>query len=356
MKSWMIMVLLLLGLTDTLLVLDKGVAVEFRSIVYLNVLYLLSSVLFYLWRFRRESRYLRALRALSSDIHDDWFEALPAPDYARDELVSEALRAVDRFYKRKLAESHAALYMENDYMASWVHEIKAPLTAMKLTIEGCPRDPAMRRIEAEWLRVYLLIDRQLYMTRLPTLESDYVLEPCGVRRMAMNEVRDLASWCIEKNIAVEFEGEEADVVTDRKWCRFIIRQLLMNAVKYSPEGGTIHIVAEVLPAGHVMLRITDEGPGISAHDLPRIFDKGFTGGNGRIYNAATGLGLYLARSVADKIGISLEAQAGRTVGTEMRVIFTAKNGFETVRSERMRSDALGQVSDASRKYKVTSKR
>ncbi|SFJ58978.1 two-component system, OmpR family, bacitracin resistance sensor histidine kinase BceS [Paenibacillus sp. UNC496MF] len=344
MKSWMLMMLLLLGLIDTLVLLDRGVAVELWSIVYLNVLYLVTFILFFLWRFRRETRYFRELRALASDINDDWIEALPAPDYARDELVNQALRAADRFYKRKLAASNLALSMENDYIASWVHEIKAPLTAMKLTIAGCPRDPVMRRIEAEWLRVYLLIDRQLYMSRLPTLELDYVLESCGVRRMAMNEVRDLASWCIEKNIAVEFEGEETDVVTDMKWCRFIIRQLLMNAVKYSPEGGTIYIATEFLPAGHVMVRMTDEGPGIPAHDLPRIFDKGFTGGNGRIYNAATGLGLYLARSVADKIGVSIEAQSGRTEGTEMRMTFTCRNGFDAVRKGKMRLDALGNDS------------
>ncbi|NBC70345.1 sensor histidine kinase [Paenibacillus sacheonensis] len=335
MKSWMIMVLLLLGLTDMLLLLDHGITIQLESIVYLNALYLLSCIIFFLWRFRRETRYYRALRALADDIQDDWVEALPEPDFARDELVNQALRAADLFYKQKLAESNTALRLENDYIASWVHEIKAPLTAMKLTIEGHPRDPVMSRIEAEWLRVYLLIDRQLYMSRLPALDKDYVLEPCGVRGMAKNEVRDMASWCMEKNIAVEFEGEEADVVTDRKWCRFIIRQILMNAVKYSPGGGTIRISVSVLPDGHVLLRMTDEGPGIPAHDLPRIFEKGFTGGNGRIHNAATGLGLYLARSVADKIGVTIEAKAGRSEGTEMRMLFTARNGFEAVRSEKM---------------------
>ena len=163
---------------------------------------------------------------------------------------------------------------------------------MKLTIDAHCSEPVMRKLEAEWLRIYLLIDRQLYMTRLPSLESDYVLEKTAVQRLTAKEVRELASWCVEKNIAVEFEGEDAEVVTDRKWCRFILRQLLTNAVKYSPEGGTIVITSERLPSGNVSLMIKDEGPGIPAHDLPRIFDKGFTGGNGRIQNAATGLGLY----------------------------------------------------------------
>jgi OmpR family two-component system bacitracin resistance sensor histidine kinase BceS len=221
--------------------------------------------------------------------------------------------------------------MENDYIASWVHEIKAPLTAMKLTIDANQSDPVMRKMEAEWLRIYLLVDRQLYITRLPALESDYVLEETAIQRLAAKEVRDLASWCMEKNIAVEFEGQDSEVITDIKWCRFIIRQLLMNAVKYSPKGGTLLISTEIMQAGNVILSIRDEGPGIPAHDLPRIFDKGFTGGNGRIYNAATGLGLYLARNIAAKIGISLEARSDQTKGTVMRMNFTTKNDFEAVR-------------------------
>ena len=97
--------------------------------------------------------------------------------------------------------------MESDYTAAWVHEVKAPLTAMKLLIDANRTDPAIRKLEAEWLRVYLLIDQQLYISRLPTLEADYIVEETDVQRLAAAEVRELATWCMEKNIAVEFEGE-----------------------------------------------------------------------------------------------------------------------------------------------------
>jgi OmpR family two-component system bacitracin resistance sensor histidine kinase BceS len=190
----------------------------------------------------------------------------------------------------------------------------------------------IRNIESEWLRIHLLIDQQLYISRLPSLEADYVLEQTGIQRLAALEVRELASWCVEKNIAVEFEGEETLVRTDRKWCRFMIRQLMTNAVKYSPESGTILLSTTVTPDGHVRLTIRDEGPGIAAHDLPRIFDKGFTGGNGRLYNAATGLGLYLAKTVSAKIGITLTVQSELEAGTTMQMTFTVSNAFESVRT------------------------
>ena len=130
--------------------------------------------------------------------------------------------------------------------------MKAPLTAMKMTMDAHREDPVIRKIETEWLRVHLLIDQQLYISRLPTLEADYVLEKTNVHRLVKAEVRELATWCMEKNVAVEFEGEELEVVTDVKWCRFIIRQILTNAVKYSPEGGTIFISTEVNSLGHAL--------------------------------------------------------------------------------------------------------
>ena len=222
--------------------------------------------------------------------------------------------------------------MEQDYIAAWVHEVKTPLTAVKLTIDANRDIPAMRKIESEWLRIHLLIDQQLYISRLSSLEADYVLEQTGIQRLAAQEVRELTSWCMEKNIAVEFEGEETLVRTDRKWCRFIIRQILTNAVKYSPEGGMILLSTAVTSDGHIRMTIRDEGPGISDHDLPRIFDKGFTGGNGRLLNAATGLGLYLAQIVAIKIGISLTVESELHVGTAMQMTFTANNTFESVRT------------------------
>ena len=237
----------------------------------------------------------------------DWHEALPETIFIRDEIVSEILRQVAIHSSKEIADLKHASLIESDYTAAWVHEVKAPLTAMKLTMDGHRNDPVIRKIEAEWLRVHLLIDQQLYISRMPTLEADYVLEQTDVYSLVTAEVRELASWCMEKNIAVEFEGEDIEVVTDVKWCRFIIRQLLTNAVKYSPLGGTIIIAVNVNPTGNIVLSIKDEGPGIKAHDLPRIFDKGFTGGTGRLHNAATGLGLYLAQTVATKIGITLQA-------------------------------------------------
>jgi len=327
-KSWILFFFGMLGLSDAILWLDQGIAVEFVSVFYFNILILTFFVLFIVWRYRKEMKFVRNISLLMDEPELDWHEALPKPGFMRDRVMSEALQQVAVSSAKEIEDLRCESIIEGDYTAAWVHEVKAPLTAMKLTMDGHRSNPVIRKIEAEWLRVYLLIDQQLYISRMPTLESDYVLEQTDVFGFVTAEVRELASWCMEKNIAVELEGESKDVITDIKWSRFIIRQLITNAVKYSPIGGTIHIEARVNPTGNTVLSIKDDGPGIKSHDLPRIFDKGFTGGAGRLHNAATGLGLYLAQTAATKIGITLWAASEMEQGTTLYMIFSTENEFD----------------------------
>ncbi|WP_028546481.1 sensor histidine kinase [Paenibacillus taiwanensis] len=330
--SWIVFFLLSLLFVDLLIWIDHGITIRTESILYLNLMLILSMTVFVGWRFGKEMKYVRMMSNLAQQIDEDWIEMLPSPKYYNEKATNQLLQEVGRWYSRKLSDSHAAQSMEKDYIAAWVHEVKAPLTAMKLMIDTHRSHPELRKVESEWLRIHLLIDQQLYISRLSSLESDYRLEQIGIQQLALQEIRELAPWCVEKNIAVEIEGEEALVTTDHKWCCFIIRQLLTNAVKYSYTGGTIWITTTVTPDGHIQLIIKDEGPGIAAHDLPRIFDKGFTGENGRLQNAATGLGLYLAQAVAFKIGITLTVQSDLHIGTKIGMTFYSHHLFEPVQT------------------------
>ena len=331
-KSWVLLFVLQLVIMDVLILFDQGIQIEPVSLLYINGLFLIMFVLFFLWRYKKETRYTAALASIKEFMSSDWAENLPEPGNDLDSAVSDVMREAFFQFKRKLSEQKEAQLIENDFIASWIHEVKTPLTAMKLIMDSRRSDPDIRKLKTEWLRIHLLVDQQLYMSRLPVLESDYVLEQAPLHRLVAEEVRELAPWCTEKNIAVSMEGPEADVITDRKWCRFIVRQLLTNAVKYSPPDTTIILVTSRTDAGHVILDIQDQGPGIQAHDLPRIFDKGFTGENGRIQNAATGLGLYLAQTVASKIGVGLKVKSTDSHGTTMRMVFAKPDPFEMLQS------------------------
>ncbi len=330
--SWIVYYLLSLLFADLLIWLDNGIAIRAESLLYLNLLLLLSMIVFLGWRYRKETAYARSLEKLADEMAEDWTDALPPARFHHEAAAHRLLLAAGQLHRQQLADSRTARRLEQEYVAAWVHEAKAPLTAMKLTIDANRSLPVIRTVESEWLRIHLLIDQQLYISRLPTLETDFVLEKAGIQQLVALEVRELTSWCMEKNIAVEFEGDEAYVATDRKWCRFVIRQLLTNAVKYSPQGGIILVTTTVSPNGHVRLTIKDEGPGMADHDLPRIFDRGFTGDNGRLQNAATGLGLYLAQTVASKLGIHLAVRSALHEGTEMDMVFASPHAFGEIRT------------------------
>ncbi|WHT48463.1 sensor histidine kinase [Sporosarcina thermotolerans] len=294
MKSWILLFAASLAVTDGLIWIDKGLTLRLSSLIYLNILLIAIFISFLIWRIKKEMHFTKELLRISEDPSRDWQEGLPEPLFLRDQTINDLLKQVAADYMGKLSEMKSANLMESDYTAAWVHEVKAPLTSMKMMIDANRQDLTIRKIESDWLRVHLLIDRQLYISRMPSLGTDYVLEKIEMHQLITPEISELRSWCIEKNIAVEIEDKELELITDSKWCRFIIRQLLTNAVKYSPDGGVVYIKFDRSESGNPVLLIKDEGSGIPTHDLPRIFDKGFTGGTGRLHNAATGIGLYLS--------------------------------------------------------------
>ncbi|MGM9922435.1 MAG: sensor histidine kinase [Bhargavaea sp.] len=327
---WILFFLAALLLADLIIILDEGIEIEAASVLYMNFLLIAVFALFIFWRWRRETVFLREMSRLSDESLREWEELLPERPSGLERTTAELLTTASRAHREELAKLADAQYLEADYLAAWVHEAKAPMTAMKLILDEHRADPAMRRIAAEWLRLHLLIDRQLYISRMPTLAADFLPETASVRSLTAPEIRELAAWCLEKDVAVELEGDDLPVRTDVKWARFIIRQILTNAVKYSPVGGAITITAGRSTDGNIRVQIEDEGPGIPLHDLPRIFEKGFTGGTGRIHNAATGLGLYLADTVALRLGIRLSTVSEQGRGTVLTLTFPKENEFDRI--------------------------
>lgn len=332
-KSWIGLIGLLLLLTNALILFDAGIRVEPYSIIYLNGLFLTVCVVFFILRYKKETSYYKSLLTLFNDLGDDWFESIPSP-HSRfpDNIVYTLLQTIHEYEQNKRREEHSSKQMDHYDLASWVHEMKTPLTAMKITIDAHRSNELAQRLNAPWLRMHLLIDQQLYISRLANLDSDLLPEKQVVQDLIREEVRELSTWCMEKNISIDLTGHTASTVyTDKKWCGFVIRQLLTNAIKYSPKNGKIFIRIGLHENEFVIVTIKDEGPGIQTHDLPRIFDKGFTGENGRVQHSATGMGLYLAKEISKKLHIRLEVASAVGKGTSILMIFSSDNPFERMR-------------------------
>ncbi|GBF78421.1 sensor histidine kinase [Paenibacillus sp. 598K] len=332
-RSWLGLIGLLLLLTNVLIRLDAGIEVEPYSLLYLNVLFLTIAVSFIVWRYKKETAFYKSLLALSNDVSDDWFESIPEP-HGRfpDGILYTVLENIHQHEQNKHRTYQSTQLMEQDDLSSWVHEVKTPLTAMKILLDAHRSNELAQRLNAPWLRMHLLIDRQLYISRLASLDADLLPEQQDVQALLRGEIRELSTWCMEKNITIALTGDSASTVyTDKKWCGFVMRQLLTNAIKYSPTDGNVDLHIDRQENETVVVTIKDDGPGIQAHDLPRIFDKGFTGENGRVQHAATGMGLYLAKVISQKLHIRLEATSVVGEGTSMRMIFSSDNPFEQMR-------------------------
>lgn len=192
----------------------------------------------------------------------------------------------------------------NDYYAVWVHQIKAPIAVMKVMLQQ--RDTQENReLSAELFRVEQYADMALSYIRLGEGVSDLVIREHDLDEIIRRAVRKYAGQFVRRRIRLVYEGTEEKALTDEKWLSFILEQLLSNAVKYTPEGGTVTIDAD----RRRRISVTDTGIGIAPEDLPRIFEKGYTGYNGRLDKKSTGIGLYLSRKAADKLGHRLTASS-----------------------------------------------
>ncbi|BBP91552.1 hypothetical protein BsIDN1_51700 [Bacillus safensis] len=209
---------------------------------------------------------------------------------------------------------------KKDELLSWIHEVKTPLTAMRLMIDRLTDQPLKSNMTYEWLRIHLLLDAQLHQSRVRHIENDLFIEKLDLQSIIAKEIKALQSWCMQKGIGFELTLEERTVLSDIKWLSFMIRQVLTNAVKYS-HSSDIVIESKQIDE-KVMLTITDQGRGIDPRDISRIFEKGFT--STRHHNddtASTGMGLYLTKKKgADALHMTIEVNSTIDEGTTFTFI------------------------------------
>lgn len=228
-----------------------------------------------------------------------------------DEIENELLEIIERLKNggMRLNDSMNMKYSDMvDYYTMWVHQIKTPIASMHLILQKEDSEDS-RRLRAELFRVEQYVQMVLCFLRLDSDFTDYVIKEYRVDDIIRPAVRRLAPQFIMKKLSLEYEQTDVAVLTDEKWLSFVVEQILSNAVKYT-SSGSISIKCD-----GDRLVISDTGIGIAAEDLPRIFDKGYTGFNGRADRKASGIGLYLCRRICDNLGHSIKAESVPGHGT-----------------------------------------
>lgn len=233
-------------------------------------------------------------------------ENLPSPKTLMEEDYTNLILNLNKEYKNYISKSDIAKSDMIDYYTMWVHQIKTPISALKLLIQTSESEISSD-LSSELFKIEQYVEMVLSYIRLGSNKNDFVLKEYDLDNIIRQAVRKYAPLFIRKKISLDFQPTNYKVLTDEKWLVFVIEQLLSNAIKYTNKGKI-----SIYSLENKKLVIEDTGIGISKEDIPRIFDKGFTGYNGRTDKKATGLGLYLCKNILDKLShkISIESEVG----------------------------------------------
>ncbi len=275
---------------------------ESEAFLYGTSLYLTVLICYLIFCFFRERlRHYRRQQQLSS-INCSWNE-LDAPTSQESCDLQEMIRSLGQRCNELATQLQSAKQESLDYYTTWVHQIKTPISVMQMILQS-EDTPEHRELSAELFRIEQYVEMVLTYIRLGSDDHDFVFRECDLDTLIRQSIRKYASQFVRRKIRLIYEPVQLTVLTDEKWLSFILEQLLSNAVKYTLQGSvTITITPDK------KLSVSDTGIGISPEDLPRIFEKGFTGYNGRADKKSTGLGLYLCRQTADKLGIGIVADS-----------------------------------------------
>lgn len=280
---------------------------EFRilqPLLYAGALTLALGLLLLGLDLRREMQAARERLRLREAILTEWND-LPEEKTLEQADYGDMIRKLGRQLRQETATQEAQRQDMLDYYTTWVHQIKTPMAVMKLYLGT--ESPEHRAMGTELFRMEQYVDMVLQYLRLSSGENDLVIREYKLDELIREAVRKYAAQFVLKKLSLTYIPTEISVVTDRKWFGCILEQLLSNAIKYTPAGGSIAICVE-----EDALHISDTGIGIAPEDLPRIFEKGYTGENGRLERTSSGLGLYLAGKAADMLHIPIHVES--TVG------------------------------------------
>lgn len=293
-------------------------------VILLIIVCLLIFLLEQLTDFWREKKRLNELQAIMGELDQRYLftECAPQSHNLYERKLFDLLRLSGKSMIEAVSDAQAAQREYREYIEQWVHEIKTPITAAKLICQNTDSD-IRRRLSKELAQIDAHVERVLFYARTESPEKDFIISKTELSTICEGAIQAHRTLLIENGVRVETENLNAIVYTDGKWAAFMLGQLLQNAARYRGENPVITLSGTRL-GRQVQLAVRDNGIGISAHELPRVFDRGFTGSNGRSRGGSTGMGLYLCKRLADTLEIGLQIQSTAGAGTCVMLTFPAE--------------------------------
>ena len=300
---------------------------DLQIVLFILTLWLLILVLCLLFFYFSRKKYLNRLLDMAEQLEERYLlpEAMGIPERADDQVFYQLMKMAEKSMLERIGVIQRERKEYKEYIEQWIHEVKTPITAMKLICKN-NHCSFTRDLMAELENVNRFTEQALYFARSEHAEKDYSVREIYLSDVVHEAIADNKYLLRQNHVTITVEAMDDVVYTDDKWIRFILDQIISNAVKYRTDHPALHFFTWK-ENDRVLLSVEDNGIGIPAGDLPRIFEKGFTGENGRRIHSSTGIGLYLCRRLCDKLGIGISASSGGQ-GTTISLSFPI-NDFVT---------------------------
>ena len=293
-----------------------------QTVLFILVVWLIVLASCLLLFYFSRKKYLDKLLDMTEKLDERYLlpEIMQEPERADEQVFYQIMKMAEKSMLERIGEVQRERKEYKEYIEQWIHEVKTPITAIKLICEN-NRCSFTRELMAELENINRFTEQALYYARSEHTEKDYSVREINLSDIVHGAIADNKYLLRQNNVAVTVEDVEYSIYSDDKWLRFILDQLISNAVKYRTDQPVLHFFA-VKKIDSVILSVSDNGIGIPQGDLPRIFEKGFTGQNGRTIHSSTGIGLYLCGRLCDKLGIGISASSegkGTTISLSFHI-------------------------------------
>lgn len=293
-----------------------------QTVLFILVVWLIVLASCLLLFYFSRKKYLNKLLDMTEQLKERYLlpEIMQEPERADEQVFYQIMKMAEKSMLERIGEVQRERKEYKEYIEQWIHEVKTPITAIKLICEN-NRCSFTRELMAELENINRFTEQALYYARSEHTEKDYSVREINLSDVVHGAIADNKYLLRQNNVAVTVEDVEYSIYSDDKWLRFILDQLISNAVKYRADQPALHFFA-VKENDSIILSVEDNGIGIPQSDLPRIFEKGFTGQNGRTIHSSTGIGLYLCRRLCDKLGIGISASSegkGTAISLSFRI-------------------------------------
>ena len=321
--------LLLFGLITIeifLMAYNVGMFIKIYIPLIIMGLYMISIIIEY---FKRKKFYNNLLNMLE-ELDEKYLitEIIKTPNFLEGQIFKNSLEQID---KSMLENVNKYKYMTEDYkeyIELWIHEIKIPIATSKMVIEN-NKNEVTKSIDEELDKVENYIEQALFYARSNTVEKDYYIRKVVLKEIINESIKKNKSSLIQEKISIDIHDLDIEVNTDNKWIVFILNQIIQNSIKYRKKENSVIEIYANQGKENVILYIKDNGIGIKQGEITRVFEKGFTGTNGRLSNKkSTGIGLYLCKKLCNKLGIGIELNSVQNEGTEVKLVFPKDSYIE----------------------------